>query len=249
MVDRLPVAGHAVAAALYAGWASSAFAFFPAHWPLGLAATAALASVLSSRVGLAFALAVPVLPLGNVSSGLAIVYAIAAVAWLAAFWTRPRGALLLVGGPLLAPVGLTALLPALALAAGGPARRALAVAGAVFAGAVVAGTQPLDVAELEKTSAVASALWGAIAAERALALFALALAAAAAALPYARRRGPWGGAIFGAAFLAATVLVAPGSPWPIVGAAWLLAIALSLEAPSKALHVRLPVRFAALAGR
>jgi hypothetical protein len=234
--------GHAAAAALYVGWTSSTFSFFPAYWPLGLAATAALASVLSARVGLAFALAVPVLPLGNLSSGLAIVYAIAALAWLVSFWTRPRGGLMLLGGPLLAPLGLTALLPALALVAGGAARRALAVAGAVFAAAVVAGTQPLDVAELERPSVVASALWSAISAERPLVLFAVVLAAAAVALPYARRRGPWGGAIFGAAFLAPALLVAPGSPWPIVGAAWLLASALSLEEPSKALHVRLPAR-------
>jgi hypothetical protein len=245
--NHAAVAGHAVVTALYAGWTSATFPFFPAHWPLGLAAAAAVASLLSARVGLMFALAVPVLPLGNLSSALAIVYAIAALAWLVAFWTRPRGALVLIGGPLLSPLGLTALLPALALAAGGAARRALAAAAAVFAAAVVAGTQPLDVAELERPTAVASTLWSAISTERPLALFALVLAAAAVALPYARRRGPWGGALFGAAFLAPALLVAPGSAWPIVGAAWLLAIALSLEEPSKTLHVRLPrMRAAAL---
>ena len=39
--------------------------FFPAHWPLGLASLAARLTASAPRLGLAFALAVPVLPLGN----------------------------------------------------------------------------------------------------------------------------------------------------------------------------------------
>jgi hypothetical protein len=252
--DALPLhaarLGHASAAALYAGWASSTFPFFPAHWPLGLAATAAVASFLSARVGLAFALAVPVLPSANLSSGLALVYATAAVAWLVAFWTRPRSGFVLVVGPLLAPLGLTALLPVAALAAGSAVRRALAVAGCVLAAAVVAGAQPLDVAELERPTAVASAFWTAVSAERPLALLVLVLAAAAVALPHARRRGPWGGAAFGAAFLAPALLVAPGSAWPIVGAAWAIAIVLSLEPATRAPSFRLRrLRLAAITAR
>ena len=46
-------------------------------WPLGLAALAAAASIVHARLGLAFALAVPVLPLGNLALGAAVVYALA----------------------------------------------------------------------------------------------------------------------------------------------------------------------------
>ncbi|MBA3844873.1 MAG: hypothetical protein H0X39_20045, partial [Actinobacteria bacterium] len=59
---------------------------------------------------------------------------------------------------------------------------------------------------------------------------ALALAAAAAALPYVRRRGPWPAAAFGAVLLAATALLAPAaSLLPLILAAWLTATALALE--------------------
>jgi hypothetical protein len=57
------------------------------------------------------------------------------------------------------------------------------------------------------------------------------LAAAAATLPYARGRGPWPAAAFGAAFLAATALTAPATAVvPLIAAAWLTAGALALEA-------------------
>src|SRR5207253_623971 len=65
----------AMAAAALAAWSSWAIPFFPAGWPLGLGALAAGATLLHPRVGLAFALAVPVLPLGNLSLGAAIFYA------------------------------------------------------------------------------------------------------------------------------------------------------------------------------
>src|SRR5581483_7302615 len=94
----------ALPAALFAGWTSGTLPFFPAHWSIALAVLAGGLSVVTPRLGLAFALAVPVLPLGNVSLGLAIVYGIAACGWFALFWSRPRTALLFVAGPLLAPI-------------------------------------------------------------------------------------------------------------------------------------------------
>jgi hypothetical protein len=56
------------------------------------------------------------------------------------------------------------------------------------------------------------------------------LAAAAFALPYCRRRGPWAAAGFGAALLAGTALVAPAAPLlPLLGAAWITAAILVVE--------------------
>ena len=56
------------------------------------------------------------------------------------------------------------------------------------------------------------------------------LAAAAVAIPYCRRRGPWVAAGFGAAFLAATALAAPAAPLlPLIGAAWIIAAILGVE--------------------
>jgi hypothetical protein len=55
-------------------------------------------------------------------------------------------------------------------------------------------------------------------------------AAAAAALPYVRRRGPWPAVLFGGAFLAATAFFAPRAALlPLVGAAWVTAAAIALE--------------------
>jgi len=60
------------------------------------------------------------------------------------------------------------------------------------------------------------------------------LAAAAVALPFARGRGPWAAAGFGAALLAGTALVAPSTAaLPLVAAAWLTAIVLAVEPPGK----------------
>jgi hypothetical protein len=56
------------------------------------------------------------------------------------------------------------------------------------------------------------------------------LAAAAVALPYLRRRGPWLAAGYGAALLAGTALAAPALPLlPLVAAAWVAAALLAFE--------------------
>jgi hypothetical protein len=60
--------------------------FYPALFAPLLALLAGGLMLLRPRLGLAFALAVPVLPLGNVSSGLALLYAALACAWLALSW-------------------------------------------------------------------------------------------------------------------------------------------------------------------
>ena len=76
-------------AALVAGWTAAALPFYPARWPLLLAAVAAALMAARARLGLAFTLAVPVFPLGNVSLGLALAYAGLAVALARAHVGRP----------------------------------------------------------------------------------------------------------------------------------------------------------------
>jgi hypothetical protein len=238
----VPKLAPAVLAALFAGWVSSTLAFFPAFWPVGLATLAAVLTFATPRLGLAFALAVPILPLGNISLGLAIVYSVLAAGWLALFWPRPRTALLFVAGPLLAPLGLLALIPLVVLPAGDAARRAAQAAAAVLAAAAVAalagnalpivggGAPDLALAGVGGPFGAAGQLLHGIAEAGPLFLELLALAAAAAAVGAFRRRGPWGGALFGALLAASTLLVAPdAAAFPLVAAAWLCGLALAAE--------------------
>jgi hypothetical protein len=232
----------AVPAAAFTAWTTATLPFFPAHWSAGIAVLAALLTAAAPRLGLGFALAVPVLPLGNIALGLAIVYGIAACAWFALFWTRPRVALLFVAGPLLAPLGGLGLLPLLALPAGGAARRAALTAVGVLTAGVVAGigggTLPitgesapnLAIGGIAAPAAALSTLWGSLTGSQGFLLETLALAAAAAAIVAARRRGPWGGAGFGALLTALTLFADPGaSALPLIGAAWVTAALLALE--------------------
>jgi hypothetical protein len=235
-------AAPAVPAALLAGWASAALPFFPAHWSAGLAGAAVLLSFAGPRLGLAFALAVPVLPLGNISLGLAILYGVVACGWLALFWNRPRAALLFVVGPLLAPLGALGLMPLVALPAGGALRRGAQACAAVLAATVVAavsgqglplvgGTAPdLSLGGLGGPITAASTLWSGLAAAHSLLLETLAIAVAAAAIGACRRRGPWGGAGFGALLTTLTLLADPAAAaLPLVAAAWACALVLAAE--------------------
>ena len=115
------------AAALFAGWTAAEVAFYPTLFAPLLALIAGALMLARPRIGLAFTLAVPVLPLGNVSSGLALVYAALACAWLALSWRTPRQGLFLALGPLLAPLLALGLLPLAAQAIRNPVRRALQV--------------------------------------------------------------------------------------------------------------------------
>ncbi len=238
----VPKFAPALLAALFAGWVSSTFAFFPAFWPVGLATLAAVLTFATPRLGLAFALAVPILPLGNISLGLSIVYSVLAAGWLALFWPRPRTALLFVAGPLLVPLGLLALIPLVVLPAGDAARRAAQAAAAILGAAAVAAlagnalpivgsdAPDLALAGVGGPFGAAGQLLHGIAETGPLFLELLALAAAAAAVGAFRRRGPWGGALFGALLAASTLLVAPdAAAFPLVAAAWLCGLALAVE--------------------
>ena len=196
------------------------------------------------RVGLAFTLAVPVLPLGNVSSGLALVYAALACAWLALSWRTPRQGLFLALGPLLAPLLALGLLPLAAQAIRNPVRRALQVVTAVLLAAVVAGfrhaslpftgaapPKGLGIAGSTDAVAVAEALVRFLQAHPALVLEAVVLAGAAVAIPYVRERGLWWIAGLGAALIACTLLPAPAvAAIPLVLAAWTTCTVLALRA-------------------
>ena len=230
-------------AAVTAGWVASALPFYPAGWPLGLAVAAGALGAAAPRLGMAFALSTAFLPLANVSLGLALLFAALACGWLALMWRDARAGLLFVVGPLLVPLAALGLMPLVAQLARGPARRAAHAAAAVLAAALVAGLRhehlPFDgsapplglgIAGSTRPSAVANALWQVLAAHPALLAEAAVLAAAAVALPYCRRRGPWVAAAFGAGLLAATALAAPAAPLlPLVGAAWITAAILGLE--------------------
>jgi len=242
----LAIAGErllpAALAGIASGWVAARLPFYPGGWPLGLAAVGAGLGFARPRLGLAFALATAFFPLANVSLGLAVVYAALAVGWLALTWRDARAGLLLAAGPLLAPAAGLALLPLAAQLARGRVRRAAQAAAAVLLAAVVTGLRraplPFDgsspplglgVAGSAHPGAVAEALLRQLGQHPHLLAEAVALAAAAVALPYVRGRGPWAAAGFGAALLAATALAAPaGSVIPLVAAAWLTAAAVAL---------------------
>jgi hypothetical protein len=228
--------------ALFAGWTAATLPFFPAHWSVALAVLAALLSLRTPRLGLVFALAVPVFPLGNIAQGLAILYLALACTWLACFWRRPRAALLFVVAPLIAPLGGLGLLPLVLLPAGGPARRAAQACAAMGAATVVArlsghglpivgGTGPdLALGGIDGPRGAGSALWSGLSGMHGLLFETLALAGAAAAADVFRRRGPWAAAGYGALLCASTLLADPGATaLPLVAAAWTSAFLLAVE--------------------
>jgi hypothetical protein len=246
LLDRRGI--PALLAAIVVGWLTSTLAFYPAGWPLGLAALAGVVAAASPRLGLAFALAACFFPLANISQGLAVVFAILAAAWLAVTWRDARAGLLFVAGPLLAPIAALGFLPLVAQLSRGQIRRALQVALAVPMAALVAGLSheelpfvgspfehDLGLAGSDNPRAVAGALWEALASYPALIAEAGVLAAATLVLPLLRGRGAWPAAAYGAALLAGTALVAPATPLlPLVAAAWVTAAV--LVAPRHELH-------------
>jgi hypothetical protein len=210
----LPVVLSAVAAALGATF----LPFWPPELVAVLVLSAALASWLDPRLGLALTLAVPVLPLGNIAAALAGLYAIFAVGWLVLSWRDARHGLWFLSGPLLAAVGLLALLPIALSPVQGVARRAaqgaLAVLSAVLLAAVAGEQLPvaggvadgLDVGPLDSVGSSAAALWSWLAQEPLVLAAATLAGAASALLPVARKRWRFGIAGLGFVVTAASVL-------------------------------------------
>lgn len=232
----------AVLAATVAGWSAWAFPFFPTGWPFSLAALAAAASVVNARVGLAFALCVPILPLGNLALGVAALYVLVALALLAVMWREPERGLLFSLGAFLAPIAGLGLVPLAALGVRSPVRRAVQAAAAVLVAGVVAGVRgvplPFDGASAPDLGIAASgdpftvlaAIWGALLSRPALAVETIVLAAVAVLLPLARGRGLWAIAGLGAGFLAAALLLAPGvAAAPLVVAVWATCLAVAVR--------------------
>lgn len=229
--------GAAALAAVFAGWTASALPFFPhGGFALLLAAVVAALTAFRTRLGTGLALAVPILPLGNISLGLAVLYTALALAWLALCWREPRGALLAALGPVLVPIGLAPLATA---GLRGPARRAAQAAGAVLVAGLVAGIRGaplpltgdasplgLGVAGANDPLDVAGTLARALYAQPAHLLEAAVFAAVAVALPYAR--GRWRATALGSGFLVFGVLAVPSvTAWPLVVAAWVTAVAVT----------------------
>jgi hypothetical protein len=226
------------------GLGAASMPFYPGGWPAAIGAVAAGAAAWKPQAGLVLALAAPVLPLGNASLGLALVYAAVAAAWLALFARDPSGGLLPSLAPLLGPIGALALVPVLVQRVVSPARRAAVAVALVLVAAAAAGLRRapfpltgdapplgLGIAGSEAPVAVAGALWRALAAQPGLLACALAFAAAAAALPYARARGAWGIAALGAATMAAALLpTGDVVAAPIVVCLWLTCLVSTLKA-------------------
>jgi hypothetical protein len=234
-------AGPAALVGAYAGAAAWLLPFFPAGWPVLLGALGALVALAIPSAGFAFALAVPILPLGNVSLALAVVYAAFAVAWFLIFASESRLGLLFLLGPALAPAQALVLIPALVRNCG-PVRRAFITAAAVPAAAVVAGLTrnalPFTGAEPPRSLGIAgsadpvgtlSALLGFLTARPALLIEAAVLVVAALAAPYAARWGLRGIAAWGAAFMTAALVAPLGAVSPFPTAVW-IAVATGLMA-------------------
>jgi hypothetical protein len=194
-------------------------------WTPGLviliALAAALAALRSPRLGLAIALFVPVFPLGNVAQAAAIVYAVLAAGWLALCWRDARAALLFMAGPVLAAIGAIALLPLAVQQAQGRARRALQAFVGVFAAVAVTGLRGnslpltgvavpnLGVDGSTSVSTVVSPVAALLHANPWFAALAIVLAASAALLSDARKRGFRGIALLGACQVGLILLLAP----------------------------------------
>src|SRR4051812_15907573 len=80
----------AALAAAFAGWTASELSFFPHGFAFVLAAIAAGLTAFRTRLGTGLALAVPILPLGNISLGLAVLYTPLALASPPPAWPEPH---------------------------------------------------------------------------------------------------------------------------------------------------------------
>ena len=233
-------------AAAFAAATATAFPFYPGAWTFGLALAAGAVTFARARLGLAVALAVPILPLGNVSLGLAFLYTVVAAAWLLLCWPQPRAGLLFALGPALAPLAALALVPLAASGLRAGWRRAAQACVAVLAAAVVAGVRGaalpftgarpplgLGVAGATDPLDVAGSLARAAGAHPPLLLAAGILALAAAAVPRAREHGYWGAAALGGGMLVLGLLAVPlAVVAPLAVAAAVTAAAVAFAKPS-----------------
>ncbi len=207
--------------------------FWPGVLVAMLALGAGLAAFVDPRLGLAIALATPVFPIGNASQSAALLYSAFAIAWLVFSWRDARSALLFVAGPVLAGVGLLALVPLVVQPARGAVRRAVQAAVAVLVAALAAGlsdealltatepTEPLRVTPVDSLLEVGATLASALVMSPLVLVCAAVAAAAAAILPTARRQSRFGVLGVGAALLVGVVATGAGiGSILLVGLVW-----------------------------
>jgi hypothetical protein len=212
---RVVPVGIAVAAAVIG---ATLLPFWPLPLVVALALVAGFGTWVDPRIGLAVALAAPVFPLGNYAASAAIFYGLLALVWLALCWRDARWGLVFICGPILAGMGLIALVPLVVQPARGVVRRAARAGAAVLAAVVVAGVggadlplvggpvDPLGIGPLASTAQVGLALWSSLTEVPAVLAGVVLAAIAAGTLPWARRRSPYGVAVVGTVLTAAAVL-------------------------------------------
>ncbi len=212
-------------AGIYAGAGAALLPFYPAHTAGILAAAACALTFFVPRAGVALALAVPLLPLGNVALALALLYAAVAIAWLALHVREPERTPYVALGPLLGP--FAGMLPFAYRDVRSPLMRAVGAGAAVLLAAGVRAVRdgPIGLGLPASRDPVAAAGVLARAIPPSLALETLAFALAAAALPLALSRGRWGLAGWGAAVLPALLL--PVNPLALLACVWLTCGALA----------------------
>jgi serine/threonine-protein kinase len=215
--QRLVPAALAAVATLAGG---SLLPFWPTSLLAALTVAAGLVTLRAPRLGLALVLAVPLFPLGNVAQAAAVVYGVLAIGWLAVTWRDPRAGLAFCAGPLLASLGLLALLPLAVQPARGWWRRGLHAAAGVFAATAVAGLSgnalplvggtvgDLGIAGTDRPTDVLDAIGTVFGTRTGIATTALALGIVAALLPWATSRGRRG--IAGVGVLQLTLVLAWG---------------------------------------
>src|SRR4051794_1807716 len=240
-LSGVPRVAAPILAGAFAAFTAARLPFFPHGAPVALALIAALTTAVHARTGLAVALAVPVLPLGTLSLGLAVAYSVVAVAWIVLCWREPEWGLLFGLGPLLAPLFALGLVPLATTSVRAGARRAAIAAAAVLAALAAAGLRhtalplvggkaPLGigVAGANDPLDVVGSIGRALAAHPGLLVEAAAFAGLALALPYAR--GRWGAAGLGAAMLIVTILCVPSAhALPLTLSAWVTVAAVTYK--------------------
>jgi hypothetical protein len=214
----LPAALAGVAAAV----GVTILPFWPTILAVAIVAGAVGVALVSPRAALAIALAAPVFPFGNVSQGAALLYSSFALAWLVAFWREARLALLFVVGPLLAGLGLLALVPLAVQPVAGVGRRAAQGALAVLAAGLVAALagdalpaqgvriDPLGIGPADSAQSIAVTVAGALGGAPLLLAAALATGLGAALLPRARSVSRYGVPVLGAVFVGGAIAAGAG---------------------------------------
>jgi hypothetical protein len=202
----VPIALGMLAAALGATF----LPFWPTELVALLVVLAGLASWLDPRLGMALALAVPIFPIGNVAASAAILYGAFAAGLVVLNWRDARHGLWFLSGPLLAALGLLPLVPLVLVPVQSTVRRAVHGALAVLSTALLAGTGAIDVQPFDPVSATALEVWSWLGAEALVTATAIALAVAAAVLPWARQRSRYGIAFVGFLLTAGSVLAGAG---------------------------------------